>query len=354
VTNIILFSTRRRAGDVRALNRFIRKTEVHQYFRLLIWTIGLHNHRLDFLLLCSRILNLWKHNGAEFVVLYLKEATRIVQHYVSGLPTSSPSGGVLVRVDGSGIPMIIPGPLRILIRRRSEDIIRGVLTSITLYRVIRSSPKLKVDPLVDPFKGMSPRLPDKEVSQIWEKRFSKFDFMLNEAELLASVSAGPNHKLALVSLLGDAIALRENPHLIEALGVLCGKVPGGPDILDQLMNLDVQELTKLQELSCLPKTVRLGKLATKLEAAGKVRLFAITDGFTQAVLKPVHDSIMNVLRQLPEDGTFNQGAPIERLRDLARNRPWYSFDLTSATDRLPIEFQTQIVTLIWGPEFAQA
>lgn len=34
---------------------------------------------------------------------------------------------------------------------------------------------------------------------------------------------------------------------------------------------------------------RLGKLSKKLEAAGKIRIFAITDVWTQSVLKSLHE-----------------------------------------------------------------
>jgi hypothetical protein len=281
--------------------------------------------------------------------------TRLLQHYVSGHPTTSPMGGVLVRVDRSGIPLMIPGFLRIRIREREADVIRCVLTLSSLFRCMKSTPRLKIESIVDSFKGVTPRLPETEVSQIWERFFSKFKVTLREAKLLPSVSAGPNHRVALFSLIADGLAMRNSPELLEKLGILGGKIPNGTKIVDDLMNLDVQGLTTLQGQSCLPKTVRLGKLATKLEAAGKVRLFGITDGWTQAMLKPVHLAIMSILRRIPEDGTFDQIAPLNRLRDLTRGtRPWFSFDLSSATDRLPVEFQTQILSKLFDEEFATA
>lgn len=35
--------------------------------------------------------------------------------------------------------------------------------------------------------------------------------------------------------------------------------------------------------------LHLGRLSKKFEAAGKVRVFAITDAFTQSALYPLHD-----------------------------------------------------------------
>jgi len=57
----------------------------------------------------------------------------------------------------------------------------------------------------------------------------------------------------------------------------------------------------------------LAKLGFKVEAAGKIRVFAMVDAFTQWVMKPIHDCIFSILRQIPMDGTFDQTRPVERL-----------------------------------------
>lgn len=56
----------------------------------------------------------------------------------------------------------------------------------------------------------------------------------------------------------------------------------------------------------------------------------------QRLLTPVHDWLMEVLRSLPQDGTFNQVRPLWSLR---KRRPLdvFSFDLKSATDRWPVQ-----------------
>jgi len=51
------------------------------------------------------------------------------------------------------------------------------------------------------------------------------------------------------------------------------------------------------------------------------------------------------------DGTFDQLKPLTRIPPGA---PLYSFDLTAATDRLPLTFQKKIFSYIFGAEFAQA
>ncbi|TCZ49333.1 hypothetical protein EXY23_27460 [Roseicella aquatilis] len=49
---------------------------------------------------------------------------------------------------------------------------------------------------------------------------------------------------------------------------------------------------------------------------------------------------MNVLRNIPMDGTYNQLAPLKRIMHLSQFR---SFDLSSATDRFPLSVQGEII-----------
>jgi hypothetical protein len=125
----------------------------------------------------------------------------------------------------------------------------------------------------------------------------------------------------------------------------------------------------------------LGKLGFKQEPAGKVRVFAMVDCFTQWIMKPLHDAIFLLLELIPQDGTFNQIKPLERvLKRQAQLRStkyppgtrlplsgswdhlkksaketWglFSFDLSAATDRLPLVFQKALLSPIlgaWGAE----
>jgi hypothetical protein len=102
---------------------------------------------------------------------------------------------------------------------------------------------------------------------------------------------------------------------------------------------------------------RLGKLATLFEARGKVRVVAITDWWTQALLAPLHEALFDILRALPEDGTFDQLAPTKRLIAYVRasGAKVFSYDLSAATDRLPIAFQIQVLEALgvsWAVNWA--
>jgi len=105
------------------------------------------------------------------------------------------------------------------------------------------------------------------------------------------------------------------------------------------------------------KPLYLGRLALKEEAAGKIRVFAITDLITQTVMKPLHNELFRVLKAHPCDGTFDQTKPLDRLvklweEGILSGETFYSFDLSAATDRLPIDLQCQILGLLISEEFA--
>lgn len=81
----------------------------------------------------------------------------------------------------------------------------------------------------------------------------------------------------------------------------------------------------------------IGRLATKDEAAGKIRVFAIVDVWTQSALKPIHDHLFSILRSFPNDGTFSHNAAVKRCIDKVRESGCsYGYDLSAATDRLPL------------------
>jgi hypothetical protein len=156
---------------------------------------------------------------------------------------------------------------------------------------------------------------------------------------------------------------------------------GDPDSIDQWYGLPLltkEDRTWYDETSlvlglplfderCLidPKTgksgywektpVRVGQLSTKLEAAGKIRVFALVDVWTQSVLKPLHDKIFDFLRGLPNDGTHDQHKSVLRASEkaLLANQS-FGYDLSAATDRLPVFLQTRVLAIIYGSKFADA
>lgn len=301
--------------------------------------------------LVSRIVTLFKTNGATHVVLYLKEATRIVQSFVSGNPVFSTEFPISLK---GGLPSIIPGPLRLLMRQRDLDTFRGVLSVLAVYRVIQIPGKLKLGSIYEPFKGHSTTLPQYEVNKCSSEIFkfrSKPEYTLKPIKLLRLGTAGPNHSVSMLGIPLDILAWSQSP-LFPKLQTWLSLVPGGEDFL----RLIFQEL-EVSKLYKTSKPLILGRLSEKMEAAGKVRIFAITDSITQSLFGPLSDGIFKILRNLPMDGTFDQDAPVKHLLNLSKEgsldgQTFYSYDLSAATDRLPIDFQVQVLNRLIGNQLA--
>jgi hypothetical protein len=91
----------------------------------------------------------------------------------------------------------------------------------------------------------------------------------------------------------------------------------------------------------------VGKLGVVRDQAGKSRIVGITNYWVQVALKPLHLSLFNILKKIPMDGTHDQEAPLKRLISNAPSGTmFHSYDLSAATDRLPLLVQSQILNIL--------
>nr|UJQ92530.1 MAG: putative RNA-dependent RNA polymerase [Mitoviridae sp.] len=92
----------------------------------------------------------------------------------------------------------------------------------------------------------------------------------------------------------------------------------------------------------------LGKLAVIEEWGGKTRIVAELDYWTQMALTPLHNTINHFLKGIAQDGTFDQKkigtVVLEWTKD--PKRVINSFDLSNATDRLPVQLQEDILAAV--------
>jgi hypothetical protein len=88
----------------------------------------------------------------------------------------------------------------------------------------------------------------------------------------------------------------------------------------------------------------LGRLHTIEEAAGKVRIVAIADYWTQVAMKPVHDHLFKLLDKLASnDATFDQQGVVDKYFQQGL-KPHWSFDLKAATDTIPLALYKEALT----------
>jgi len=75
----------------------------------------------------------------------------------------------------------------------------------------------------------------------------------------------------------------------------------------------------------------------------KTRTIAIGNYWIQEVLKFLHGLSYKLLSELATDGTYNQGSQFSRVQEASKRTGVWSFDLTAATDRFPIEIQVEFL-----------
>jgi hypothetical protein len=83
--------------------------------------------------------------------------------------------------------------------------------------------------------------------------------------------------------------------------------------------------------------IRARKISSFPDKEMKVRVIAIGDYFSQAVLKPFHAFLFKFLENIPQDHTHNQGGFKKLMVGPTSKEPFCSADLSAATDRFPIE-----------------
>jgi hypothetical protein len=97
---------------------------------------------------------------------------------------------------------------------------------LSVFRVLPSYPRLKLETITKPFTGFSDQLPELKLVLPWLEdltrrnpgwRYFKQENTLFTVgrKLVRLMTAGPNHKLQLVGYPADALAFTENPVLLK-------------------------------------------------------------------------------------------------------------------------------------------
>jgi hypothetical protein len=289
----------------------------------------------------SRLDKLMAERGVAFTVKYVKSSRNCVMRVLSGRPLES-CEGVALR---EGWPEWL-APFRYLIE--SKDGIRVLMTMLIALRGVILPPNLDLTPIVSPWNGALPEISEKHHKHVcrglgirhksveWSKpHMSTKRGPLGQA-LLTSVS-----ELTLIPQeLLDAIVLVGGPKLSKVIEGLKAPIAGSPYSI-------VDVWSKLYP----PKTKSLRRISYFSDKEGKTRVIAILDYWSQTCLRPLHDALNGILKRIPQDCTFAQS---HFLTCLPPKGPYYSIDLSNATDRMPLALQLKVVREVIGKVRADA
>jgi len=300
-----------------------------------------------------------QRHGSLYVVKYLKACQIAVQRKVAKSPFKSlreiEPDLHLPRLSTSGLPVIIKLADRRAICVGGINTIRLYLSIFSLYRIISAPVKAKLDTITAPYSGD----PNFLVSVAeWSERFVRLlphipRRSVSAFSLLPLLKSSPSSTVSWTGFVRDA-------YTIDVLGFLpifrAYSVASGSQFLwDQLFNLSLSFKTLKGPVfepflsgETKAQNQAIGQLQFKEEAAGKLRIFAMVDVWTQSFLSPLHDYLGEILRSLPNDGTFDQEASFKRsLRKAETSKKAFSYDLSSATDRLPVEIQEVLLNYLF-------
>jgi len=220
---------------------------------------------------------------------------------------------------------------------------RAALTVLRLVNLVHLSPQVDTKSITtDQIKDWGKRRWDhfekwlhkpgkKGLSRIMLARFPKPS--VTDSWVIPRAVSGPNGPSSLWTSPYDALAIAGNEELTKSIAYCSGK----PEQFYEWIHFVADWARKLKPLA---KPLRTSRLVGLSEGAGKTRVIALGDLMSQAALKPFHDLIMERLRMLVTDGTWDQNHVIQRVKDMTLSHaPLFSFDLTAATDRFPLKFK---------------
>jgi hypothetical protein len=322
-----------------------------------------------------------RHSGLKGLVIYLKASQVLLQQVVGGFRVLD-LAELKVRParNRAGVPLVIPAGVRVRISRdRDIKTIRLWMTLFGLYRILEFRGKLSLKTIITKGPNISS----------FEKEWERFIIDVFKPALIRKVGKLPNlGSLSLFPILksGPVTGKSGSKELVNssAFSLILSsrtylwskalarafkdfaKSMGKPAIYLRMRMVSLAHCDRLDKP--IPKGVPgltwpqgswapypsgetfLGRLGFKIEPAGKIRVFAMVDAWTQWVMAPLHDWVFSILRKLPQDGTFDQMAPIRRLQlkyaSSPKKKTFASLDLSAATDRLPISLQRILLKIL--------
>ncbi|CCG47524.1 RNA dependent RNA polymerase [Clitocybe odora virus] len=319
----------------------------------------------------SQFSRIAKCQGIVGLVKYLKACSVLTQQSISGFKVDNFSPRV--SRTNSGIPRILPVHCRRMIRQGHLVYMRLSLTIFSLFRVMRYPGKMKISTITAPYSGTEQmiRIVTKDIPRFvrlfcpsaGRSLIGRFSYVvINKSSPMALRGIASTHPTSLIRA-----ALAFTPKQVESLELLARAshpesqvviTPEGikepptplPGVMVFINRIRKSVIPSLFGLG-INTPSHTGKLGLKEEAAGKVRVFAMVDPWSQMILRPFHLGLFKILRRIRMDGTFNQLKPLERAWGF---KSLYSMDLSSATDRLPMRIQVPLIQQLFKLTNAEA
>jgi hypothetical protein len=316
-----------------------------------------------------------KRYGVEHTVSYLKHSALILSRFLAGNPVHSyrelDPNSFSPRLRSCGLPTYIGSEDIKSLKSGGTKTIRLWLTLFSLYRVIYIPGKAKLNTITDPFSGDPQFLEhlNRWMERNASKRLECYRMKINlykQKQYPFLESASPSNSVSWTGMMTDLALLKSsaisgsflfvaNNLLATDLLMYFKKLWDIAPTIDDCRFKSLPMKDSLRKFSFEDNPMLgLGQLFQKTEPAGKVRTFALVDSWTQTVLSPLHSYLDDLLKQIPNDGTRSHLEAFDRVR--IRSQEYgcaYGYDLSAATDRLPLSLQISLLGGMVGMDFAR-
>lgn len=290
-----------------------------------------------------------KNYGSRTAVKIWRDLFFHTKHLLAGKAyTKGPLtlGGVWIRARKNGIPVVLP--------RTSKAFDNNpycTMCVVGLVTLISLPPQIDLKPIISRYTGTWSI--DHGLDYWAQQVLKSLRNPVPESVVFTpyfTMKAGPNHRLALLGTLADALALFAH-YEFENFSHWCDKLGAGDlsaRALSLLCHTPLVDYQKIKHLS-----LKMARLVAISDKAGKSRTVYVANIWVQTLMKPLHDHLMKWLKQQPQDGTYHTRQTIEMVREwTSLGKPIWSFDLRSATDRWPREHQYLVLKEIVGDAWA--
>jgi len=366
--------------------------------------------RREVWILCNHLIDLLRRHGTTDIISRMKVSLFVISSFLAGNRLKSTSDlGKRIRLS-HGLPKILPLAVRMRIRNRDTATIRIWSSIFYMYKAISGPHKAPGFDVITSFPPLKEYHYLQEIPLFTEfcQRFVEWLYSLTGIDywlkmdltpksLFSASSSGPNCVWGLGGLPLDTLAWLisgwNDANPLRAYMLAVGDEAGenmfraytrklllswwlpdhAHDLVDRLdtgENITEKELSTVYNKQFIPphilrgggdpksptgllKSLLLGKLAALPEAAGKVRIIAIVDCWTQTYLGPIHDFFFGVLRKIPSDATFDQQGAVSTFAAKG-HKELYSYDLTAATDTIPYTLYEAVMIPFFGETITKA
>jgi len=232
--------------------------------------------------------------------------------------------------------------------------IRCHRVAITIARVFESiylKPEPNYSPITDEGKSINTSMLTsyEDFVKVWvRKRFKDKEWFNRLStkidKVISTTKKGPNGPALLYSHY-DLIALNKDSRLLEDIYKLNGQCSNS--WINQMMtkNFKPNDITG--------SNFTHSRINYVSEGGGKTRIFAIGDYWSQMSLKGIHNVLMELLFSLKTDATKDQQRGFERVLNESLNKQAYCFDLSGASDRIPLLFQEILLKYVFNKNISK-